>query len=94
MFQGANPEIFPDVIKNIEEKDYMLKLFVKKANIEKRHKTYVVTDIYEKSSPVQPENTNVTPESLDAEGSPICVRNFTVFNYNILTLSLYASASN
>lgn len=57
------------MIKGIEDKEYTMKLLVKQANVEKMHKTYLVTDIFKKNDANEVEDINVTPQSQALEDS-------------------------
>lgn len=49
------------MIKEIEGQDYNVKLFVKEGNVEKKLRTYLVTDIFKKTSAAEAEDISFTP---------------------------------
>lgn len=46
-------DAFPEVLKTIENKSYMVKIQIMRSNIEKKCRLYKVTDLFERSTVVE-----------------------------------------
>ncbi|XP_074361880.1 uncharacterized protein LOC141702079 [Apium graveolens] len=83
--EECNEKIFPEMLKQIADKEYSVKLLIKQANIEKSCKSYLATDIYEMTLLCESEEINLSCEIDKYQDSPLEV----IFNMYLFDLILF-----